>query len=65
MSSGKPDRGAGSGRARAGSGTLDERLVEPYPAIVIRAARAFAWIALAVGFSTVLRIIYAVVFACR
>jgi len=52
-------------RDRVSSGTLDEYLVEPYPAIVIRAVRAFAWTALAIGFSIVLWIIYAMVFAYR
>ena len=45
------------------AGTLSERLVEPYPPIVIRAIRIFAWIALGIGFSIVVWIIYAMVFA--
>jgi cytochrome b subunit of formate dehydrogenase len=44
-------------------GTLENKLVEPYPVIVIRTIRVFAWIALAIGFSIVVWIIYAMVFA--
>ncbi len=47
------------------AGELDDRLVEPYPPIVIRTIRFFAWIALAVGFSIVVWIIYAMLFAYR
>ena len=47
------------------SGTLDDRLVEPYPQIVIRAIRVFGWAALSIGFSIVIWIIYAMVFAYR
>ncbi len=47
------------------AGTLESRLAEPYPAIVIRAIRVFAWIALGIGFSIVVWIIYAMVFAYR
>jgi hypothetical protein len=36
-----------------------------YQPIVIRTIRAFAWVALALGFSIVLWIIYAVLFAYR
>jgi cytochrome b subunit of formate dehydrogenase len=46
-------------------GRLEENLVEPYPAIVIRAIRVFAWIALGIGFSIVIWIIYAMVFAYK
>jgi len=46
-------------------GTLDAYLVEPYPPIVIRAVRVFGWAALAVGFSIVVWIIYAMLFAYR
>ncbi len=42
---------------------LEEILVEPYPTIVIRAIRLFGWTALAVGFSIVVWIIYAMMFA--
>ncbi len=47
------------------AGTLESRLAEPYPPIVIRAIRVFAWIALGIGFSIVVWIIYAMVFAYR
>ncbi len=47
------------------SGTLEEHLVDPYPPIVIRAVRMFAWTALAIGFSIVIWIIYAMLFAYR
>jgi cytochrome b subunit of formate dehydrogenase len=51
--------------ALVASGKLDEKLGEPYQPIVIRAIRAFGWAALTVGFSIVLWIIYAMVFAYR
>jgi hypothetical protein len=38
---------------------------EAYPPIVIRTIRFFAWMALAVGFSIVLWIVYAMLFAYR
>jgi len=47
------------------SGKLEEKLDLPYPPIVIRTIRAFAWGALAVGFSIVIWIIYAMLFAYR
>lgn len=47
------------------AGTLEGRLAEPYQPIVIRAIRIFAWIALGIGFSSVVWIIYAMVFAYR
>jgi cytochrome b subunit of formate dehydrogenase/uncharacterized protein with PIN domain len=47
------------------SGNLEKNLVEAYPPIVIRTIRAFAWVALTVGFSIVLWIIYAMLFAYR
>ena len=40
-------------------GTLEEHLAEPYPPIVIRAIRAFGWTALAIGFTIVVWILYA------
>ena len=40
-------------------------LAEPYPPIVIRTVRAFAWTALALGFSIVVWIIYAMLFVYR
>jgi thiosulfate reductase cytochrome b subunit len=46
-------------------GNLDKHLVEPYPAIVIRTIRAFAWTALAIGFAMVVWIVYAMLFAYR
>ena len=51
--------------ALVASGQLEEKMEEAYPAIVIRTIRAFAWAALAVGFSIVLWIIYAMLFAYR
>jgi cytochrome b subunit of formate dehydrogenase len=51
--------------ALVASGELEEKMEEAYPPIVTRTIRAFAWAALAVGFSTVLWIIYAVLFAYR
>jgi len=45
------------------SGTLERNLVDPYPPIVIRTIRAFAWTALGVGFGIVIWIIYAMLFA--
>ncbi len=51
--------------ALVASGKLEERMEEAYPPIVTRTIRAFAWAALAVGFSIVLWIIYAVLFAYR
>jgi len=52
-------------QALVDSGKLEEKLDLPYPPIVIRAIRAFAWGALAVGFSIILCIIYAMVCAYR
>ena len=52
-------------QALVDSGKLEEKLDVPYPPIVIRTIRAFAWAALAVGFSIVLWIIYAMLFAYR
>jgi cytochrome b subunit of formate dehydrogenase len=47
------------------SGKLDEYLVEPYPPVVTRTIRAFAWSALGLGSFMVLWIVYAMVFAYR
>jgi hypothetical protein len=47
------------------SGTLEQHLVEPYPPIVTRTVRFFAWVALGTGFSLVLLIVYAMLFAYR
>ena len=51
--------------ALVASGKLEEKMEAAYPPIVITAIRAFAWAALAVGFSIVLWIIYAMLFAYR
>lgn len=47
------------------AGTLEQYLVPPQPEIVVRAIRFFGWCALTVGFSIVVWIIYAMVFAYR
>ena len=47
------------------SGTLLEHLEEPQPEIVVRTIRVFAWIALSIGFSIVVWIIYAMLFAYK
>ncbi len=47
------------------SGRLQENLAEPHPAIVVKGIRAFAWIALSIGSSIVVWIIYAMLFAYR
>lgn len=47
------------------SGKLEEHLEEPQPEVVVRAIRAFAWVALSVGFSIVIWIVYAMLFAYR
>ncbi len=52
-------------RALMESGTLEEHLEEPQPAIVVKTIRVFAWMALSVGFCVVVWIIYAMVFAYR
>jgi cytochrome b subunit of formate dehydrogenase len=51
--------------ALVASGQLESHLVEPYPPIVLRAIRAFAWTALTVGTLIVGWIIYAMIFAYR
>jgi cytochrome b subunit of formate dehydrogenase len=51
--------------ALVASGRLEERLEEPQPEIVVRTIRVFAWIALGIGFSIVVWIIYAMLFAYR
>ncbi|MGA3244818.1 MAG: hypothetical protein ABSE41_09385 [Bacteroidota bacterium] len=45
------------------AGKLKDHLVEPYQPIVIRAIRIFGWTALSIGFSIVVWIIYAMLFA--
>jgi len=47
------------------SGRLQELVVEEHPPVVIKTMKAFGWTALALGFSIVLLIIYAMVFAYR
>ena len=47
------------------NGTLETHLVEPYQPIVIRAVKVFGWTALTLGFSIVVWIIYAMLFAYR
>ena len=47
------------------SGRLEERLSEPLPEVVVHTIRVFAWVALALGFSMILWIIYAAIFAYR
>ena len=49
--------------ALVASGTLERYLVPAYPPIVIRAVRAFGWTALTIGFSILVWIIYAMLFA--
>ncbi len=51
--------------ALVASGQLEEHMEEPQPAVVIRTIGRFAWIALSIGFSIVIWIIYAMVFAYR
>ncbi len=46
-------------------GELEKYLVEPYPPIVIKAIKIFGWIALSIGFSIIVWIIYAMIFAYR
>jgi hypothetical protein len=47
------------------SGQLESHLEDPQPEIVVRTIRVFAWIALSIGFSIVVWIIYAMLFAYR
>ncbi len=47
------------------AGTLDQYIVESYPPIVVRAIKIFGWIALSTGFSIVVWIIYAMIFAYK
>jgi len=46
-------------------GELKRHLAEPHPAVVVKMIRAFAWVALGLGFSIVIGIIYAMIFAYR
>jgi hypothetical protein len=47
------------------SGKLEQCLVPPHPPVVIKTIRVFAWTALALGFSMVIWIVYAMLFAYR
>ncbi len=47
------------------SGELEQHLEEPQPEIVVKTIRVFAWIALGTGFSVVIWILYAMLFAYR
>lgn len=51
--------------ALVASGQLEANLEEPQPEIVVRTIRVFAWIALGIGFSIIVWIIYAMLFAYR
>ncbi len=51
--------------ALVATGELQDYLAEPHPPIVVRAFRVFAWTALAIGFSIVVWIIYAMIFAYK
>jgi cytochrome b subunit of formate dehydrogenase len=46
-------------------GRLEEHMEEPQPEIVVRTIRVFAWMALSIGFSIVVWIIYAMLFAYK
>jgi cytochrome b subunit of formate dehydrogenase len=47
------------------SGRLHEHLAEPQPEVVVKTMRVFAWMALAIGFSIVVWILYAMIFAYK
>jgi cytochrome b subunit of formate dehydrogenase len=47
------------------AGKLEEHMEEVQPEIVVRTIRTFAWIALSIGFSIIVWIIYAMLFAYR
>jgi cytochrome b subunit of formate dehydrogenase len=51
--------------ALVANGRLEANLEEPQPEIVVRTIRFFAWVALSIGFSIVVWIIYAMLFAYR
>ncbi|MEJ2104108.1 MAG: hypothetical protein P8X47_05960, partial [Ignavibacteriaceae bacterium] len=46
-------------------GELEKNLVEQYPPIGLRGMKIFGWTALTIGFSIVIWIIYAMIFAYR
>ena len=47
------------------NGELEKHLVAPYPPVVGRGLRAFGWVALSIGFSMVVWIVYAMLFAYK
>lgn len=47
------------------NGNLKQFMVEPYPPIVIKSIKIFGWIALSTGFSIIVWIIYAMIFAYK
>lgn len=47
------------------SGELENMMTDPYPPIVLRTVKVFAWTALFFGFMLIVMIIYAMVFAYR
>jgi cytochrome b subunit of formate dehydrogenase len=51
--------------ALVAAGKLEEYLAEPYPPIVLRTIRGFAWAALTFGFGFVIWIVYAMLFVYR
>ena len=51
--------------ALVASGRLEAQMEEPQPEIVVQTIRVFAWIALSIGFSIVVWIIYAMLFAYK
>jgi hypothetical protein len=46
-------------------GTLEANMVEPYPSQLERVARIFAYVALAVGISLIVLIVYSMLFGYR
>jgi cytochrome b subunit of formate dehydrogenase len=52
-------------QALLAAGKLEENLIGPYPSIVVRTLRAFAWTALALGLSIIVWIMYAMLFVYR
>ena len=51
--------------ALVAAGALEQHLEEPQPEIVVKTIRAFAWLALSIGFGIVVWILYAMIFAYR
>ena len=51
--------------ALVASGELEKRLADPMPPEMVRAIKIFAWIALIVGMSLVVGIIYAMIFVYK